>query len=229
MNALVSVIVPVWNGERHFAATLDSVLGQTYPNLEVIVVDDGSTDGSAAMAAKHPGIHVIRQPNRGTGAARNAGLAAASGTLIAHMDADDLWVPEKVALQVTALEAAPEAHAVCGHVTEFVSEDLPEEARRRMRPPRENLPGHVLQAMLIRADFHRVVGRFEEEWKVAQDMAWYLRAVEAGLRLEVIPEVVTLRRLHATNKGITERSHARQRLEILKAALDRRRRAPPDR
>jgi glycosyltransferase involved in cell wall biosynthesis len=220
---LVSVIVPVYNGERYLGAALTSALGQTYVSLEVIVVDDGSTDGTGDVARRYP-VRYVRQVNQGTGAARNTGLAAARGDFIGHLDADDLWEPDKTRLQVAALAADPGLDAVSGHVVEFHSPDLPDEARRRLRPPRSSVPGHVHQAMTIRREAHARVGQFETHWTIGQDMSWFMRAREIGFRFSVLPDIVLRRRLHAASKGVTLAEHAHQRLLIVKAALDRRRR-----
>jgi glycosyltransferase involved in cell wall biosynthesis len=221
---LVSVIVPVYNGERYLAAALESALGQTYQPVEVIVVDDGSTDATPDVARRYP-VRYVRQANQGTGAARNAGLAEARGSLLGHLDADDLWEPDKTRLQVAALAAHPELDAVSGHVVEFHSPDLPEEARRRLRAPRGPMSGQVIQAMTIRREAHARVGPFETHWTIGQDMSWFMRARDAGFRFGVLPDMVLRRRLHAASKGVTLAEHAHQRLLIVKAALDRRRRA----
>jgi glycosyltransferase involved in cell wall biosynthesis len=222
---LLSVILPVHNGERYLAEAIESVLAQTYRPLELIVVDDGSTDASGGIARRY-GVRLVRQPHGGTAAARNAGVDASRGALLAHMDADDLWEPGKAALQAATLAAEPNLDAVSGQLLEFHSPDLPDEARGRLRPPRVRMPGHLLQAMTFRRDAHLRVGLFESCWTIGQDMSWYMRAMEAGLRLRVLPDLVLRRRLHAANKGVRLGEHARQRLEILKAALDRRRGIP---
>lgn len=103
---LVSAVVPVHNGERFLAAALDSVLFQDYEPLEVIVVDDGSTDRSAEVASSRP-VRLLRQENAGMAAARNAGIAHASGELVAFIDADDEWLPEAVARQAAVLAKEP--------------------------------------------------------------------------------------------------------------------------
>jgi glycosyltransferase involved in cell wall biosynthesis len=107
-RALVSVIVPSYNASRYIRETLESVLGQTYSSFEVIVVDDGSTDDTRAIVADYlrrdSRIRLVTQPNAGVGAARNRGIAEASGEFIAPLDADDIWYPEKLAKQVESLE-----------------------------------------------------------------------------------------------------------------------------
>lgn len=104
---LVTVVMPVYNGSAYLQATLDSVLGQTHDHLELIVVDDGSTDGSAAIvehaARADPRVRLLRQQNSGVAAARNRAIAEAAGTYIAPIDADDLWHPEKLAAQLSLM------------------------------------------------------------------------------------------------------------------------------
>ena len=113
MEPLVSIIVPAWNCARWITATLESVYAQTYRNWEIILVDDGSTDDTRSILDRHMArIRYHYQENRGTAAARNAGLREARGELIAFLDNDDLWLPRKLELQVKALQAAPE----CGLV-----------------------------------------------------------------------------------------------------------------
>jgi hypothetical protein len=114
---LVSVIVPAWNAGATIDATLRSVRAQTYSPLEIVVVDDGSTDGTASVVEAHgaddPRIHLIRQTNQGVAAARNAGIAAAKGEFVAPVDADDLWHPDKIRLQVEAMRMAGAKAGLC--------------------------------------------------------------------------------------------------------------------
>ncbi len=147
----VSVVIPVFNGERYVAAAIDSVLGQTRPADEIIVVDDGSSDATGAVLSKYSGeINVICQPNRGGADATNQGIAAASGAILSFLDADDLWMPSKLATQMTWLSTHPETEAVFGHVQQFISDDLePLEAQRLECPPSPQ-PGVSKCTMAIR-------------------------------------------------------------------------------
>ena len=116
MTARVSILIPVYNAERWLAATLDAALAQTWPHTEIIAVDDGSTDDSAAILERYRsrGVTVIHQPNSGAGVARNRALAAATGDYLQFLDADDLLSPDKIAAQVTLLEQHPPGYlAVC--------------------------------------------------------------------------------------------------------------------
>jgi glycosyltransferase involved in cell wall biosynthesis len=110
-DGLVSVVVPVWNGERFLKKTVDSVLAQTYRPLELIVVDDGSTDRSPdiveSIAAHDDRVKLLRTENRGAAAARNLGISQSRGPFVAMLDDDDLWHPEKIARQVDVLRRSP--------------------------------------------------------------------------------------------------------------------------
>ena len=112
IEPLVSVVVPVFNGARFLGECLESLLAQDYPAVEIIVVDDGSSDGSADLADGFAGIRVLRRPHEGLPRTRNAGIRAASGSLIGFCDADDTWKPEKARVQVDYLAA----HPACGVV-----------------------------------------------------------------------------------------------------------------
>ncbi|SRR6266542_534452 len=110
MHPLVSVVIPAYNAGRYIAETLDAVLDQTYSPIEVIVVDDGSTDDTRARLEPYRSrICYIDQKNAGAGAARNRGIQAATGTYIAFLDADDVWCPETLAVQVEVAGRNPES------------------------------------------------------------------------------------------------------------------------
>jgi glycosyltransferase involved in cell wall biosynthesis len=110
---LVSVVIPVYNAERFLHESLDCVLAQDHPRIEIIAVDDGSTDASPEVLARYgDAVRVVRQDNAGPSAARNTGIRHARGDYVAFLDADDLWHPAKVSTQVAHLEANPEVGLV---------------------------------------------------------------------------------------------------------------------
>ncbi|MGC4053254.1 MAG: glycosyltransferase family A protein [Paludibaculum sp.] len=114
IQPLVSAVIPTYNRERTIGSAVDSILGQSYPNVEVIVVDDGSTDGTEQRLQQYgEKIRVIRQKNAGPAAARNRGIAAARGKYVAFLDSDDIWMPDKLERQVQLMEAAGEAVPCC--------------------------------------------------------------------------------------------------------------------
>jgi glycosyltransferase involved in cell wall biosynthesis len=226
MIPLISVLIGVYDGEPYIGEAIESVLAQDYAPIELIVVDDGSTDGSAAVAGSFPGVRVVRQENGGNGAARNRAVEEASGELYAFLDADDRFTPRKLSLQKAALDADPRLDMVFGQVREFLSPELDEQSRARLRPPAaEPMPWTAPNLMLIRRDsFHRV-GGFATDVRVGVTVDWFARAAEAGLRYSILPEVVLERRLHKQNNGLRESASRAQYLEVIRRAMERRRAA----
>jgi glycosyltransferase involved in cell wall biosynthesis len=225
MRSPVSAIIPVHDGAAYLPADLDSVLGQSVPPAEVIVVDDGSTDGTADLLAAYAGrITVRRQAHAGTSAALNHGTRVATGELLAFLDADDLWTREKTAIQFAVLRREPGVDAVFGHAQPFLSEDLPPGLRARLRCPAAPQPGVVRGTLLIRRAAFDRVGPFDESLKAVDFIDWYARALERRLGVRMLAEVVLRRRLHAANGGRRRRAQQiAENLAVLKRALDRRR------
>lgn len=223
---LVSVVIGVYNCAHYLGEAIESVLNQTHTNLELIVVDDGSTDGSGAVADAygHP-VRCVRQPNGGMAAARNRALPETQGSFLAFLDADDRFPARKLEQQLAVFDADPELDVVYGHVTEFVSPDIDDEARALLREPVHDVPWPTPNLMLVRRDSFDRVGPFAEELKVGIGVDWHARSCEAGLRSVTPPILALERRLHADNNGIRKRGVRPQYLHVLKASLDRRRAA----
>jgi len=222
---LISVMIGAYNAEGYLVEAIESVFAQTYRHLELIVVDDGSTDSTADVARSFGDrLIFVPQANAGNGAARNRALQEASGDAFAFLDADDRFTPEKLDLQVTELDHVPDVDMVFGYVREFVSPELTEAERARVRAPASQaMPWTAPNLMLIRRPSFERVGRFEETVKVGVTVDWYARALEQALRGAMIPHVVLERRLHLSNNGIRERASRHQYLHVIKQSLDRRR------
>ena len=222
---LLSVMIGVYNAAPYLAEAIESVLAQPYLPLELIIVDDGSDDDSAAVARSFGDSLVYAyQENGGNGSARNHAVRLASGDLFAFLDADDRFTPDKLELQWAALVADPDLDVVFGHVEEFCSPELTEAQRAGVRPPApEPMPWTAPNLMLIKRESFERVGLFSESLKVGVTVDWYARATEAGLRSLMLPQIVLERRLHLTNNGLREQASRSQYAHVLKAALDRRR------
>lgn len=219
----VSVIIPVYNGERYLAEAIESVLAQTYRPIEIIVVDDGSTDGSAHIAKGYGSpVRYFFQSNRGTGAARNRGVGLAVGNFLAFLDQDDLWVADKLTVQMEAFSTVSELDLVFGHIKQFHSPELDERVKQRIYCPTELMPGYSPSAMLIKRDAFLRVGLFDTKWQVGEWVDWCVRAAELELKAMILPDLVTWRRLHKGNKGVLQRTAITEYVWILKASLDRR-------
>jgi glycosyltransferase involved in cell wall biosynthesis len=221
----VSAIIPVRDGARYIASAIESVLGQTEPPAELLVIDDGSSDGTAGIVSQFSerGANLIQQPPQGAAVARNRGVKLARHELLAFLDADDLWTSTKLEQQCAELRSDTALEMVFGHVRNFVSSDVEPATRARLRCPEESVPGPHVGTMLIRRESFERVGLFETEWAIGEFLAWYARAQLLGLREKTLPTVLLERRLHRTNQGILKRSEHREYIRILKKVLDRRR------
>jgi glycosyltransferase involved in cell wall biosynthesis len=215
----------VRDGERYIGEAIDSMLGQTAPPQEIVVVDDGSRDGTVAIVEGYGGIvRLLRQAPLGQSVGLNAALETVGGELIAFLDADDLWPEGKLELQGGVLAGNPGLDVVFGHAEEFVSPDLDERERAELRPADGAVPAKLKGTMVIRAGAMRRAGPFGADWVVAEFVDWYARADDAGLGEAMVDEVVLRRRLHRDNIGRRHRD-ARQEYATVMAERLRRRRA----
>lgn len=219
---LISVIIPVFNGERYVAEALESALGQSYRCIEIIVVDDGSTDHSAAVVQRYsPKVRYCHQANRGIGAARNAGIDLARGTFFAFLDADDLWPEHKLERQMAAFDRDASLDMVFGHIQQFISPELEDDLKKRVRCPAHSEPGRLPGAMLIKRDAFLRVGHFSAA--IGEALDWMLRAQDLGLKGTMVSDIVLKRRLHSTNSVLLHGNVLGEYAKYLKASLDRRR------
>lgn len=217
----VSCIVPVRNDAAFIAAALESVFAQRGPGLDVIVVSDGSTDGSARIAQGFDGVRVLRQARAGVAAARNKGLRHTRGEYIAFLDADDLWLPGKLAAQLEALKRAPDA-AYCITMVRHVATD-PDGALPHGEAGEVKV-GRLMQCLLARRGAFENVGEFNTETLTRADQDWFLRADALALKSVVLPEVFTIRRIHGNNHSLRNATQVRDDLlTIAKRNLDRKR------
>ena len=223
-SPLVSVIIPAYKAKLYVAEAIESVLAQAYTHFEIIVIDDGSTDGSAEVVKQFSVVQYCFQPNAGISAARNYGIERTQGDFFAFLDADDVWDKNKLTLQLTAFEENPGLDIVFGHVKQFYSPELTGTQKDKTLF-KELMPGYIPSTMLIKRDSFFRVGLFETHWKMGEFASWYLRSLEQGLQNLMLPDLVTWRRIHETNNGIKQRVSINDYVRIIKASLDRRRAA----
>jgi glycosyltransferase involved in cell wall biosynthesis len=220
---LVSVIIRVYNGERFLAEAIESVLNQDYRPIEIIVADDGSTDGSAEIAKSFPEVVYRHQSNQGVCAALNLGITNASGDYLAFLDADDIWTKNNLSTQMRTLNAHPEVDIVFGHHQRFYDAEVTGLKEEQKFPDDKKLAGYLIGTALIRvASFWRV-GLFDPSLKLGDFLDWYSRAQHVGLKMTLQPEVVLRRRVHLNNTTYRHRENLTDYVRIMKATLDRRR------
>lgn len=218
----VSVVIGAYDAERYLAETVRSVLDQTRPVDEVIVVDDGSTDATVVIArAFGPPVTVVEAEHGGAGSARNIGIDAATGSVIALCDADDLWLPTKIEAQLGLLADVTcpptESVAVFCDVEEFVSPEI--EAEYRGRAPRNELERARLASALLatRSTFERVgpFGANTTDW-----VDWCSRLTHQAHEVRHVSEVLVRRRLHLHNSTLAD-THRESMVPALAAHLRR--------
>jgi glycosyltransferase involved in cell wall biosynthesis len=221
-EGLVSVIMPVYNGERFLAEAIESVLAQGHRPLEAIVVDDGSTDSTAQVASRFPeGVRYVYQPNSGPPAARNRGLKMAQGSFIGFLDADDLWTEGKLELQLALLDGNPSVEVVIGlkQIVRIVGLQGGRHQSEKLSEADVNLN---LGTSLFRRSAFETVGFFDEALQHCDDWDWYMRARETGVSMARHQDVTLIYRRHEDN--ITNRVEVGHHyaLKMLKKSLDRR-------
>src|SRR5438093_5382562 len=203
---LVSVVIPVYNGERYLVDAIQSVLDQTYRNFEVIVVDDGSTDESAAVAKRFgEAIRYVHQANGGVSKARNTGIAEARGAYLAFLDQDDLWLPEKLAVQVAYLDSHPEVGAVYCQC-EVKGNGWLRTGLYYVEPVKDDVVGIMrgpyllMTSAMFRGEVLRKIGGFDEALVGAgyEDGDLTIRVREVT-QIACVPKTLAIYRIHSTN------------------------------
>jgi glycosyltransferase involved in cell wall biosynthesis len=204
MDPSVSVIIPVYNGEAFLREAVESALAQTYSPVEIIVVDDGSTDGTAAVARELP-VTYLHQENAGVSSARNLAIAHSQGDLLALLDGDDVWLPQKLAVQIEALDGNPDAgYASC--FFSYIFRPMPRPPswwppiwyRAGYVPPTE--AGYCIPSTwIIRRSTWDAVGPFDPTRRLGEDIDWLARAKDLGISTAIVDDVLLHKRAHERN------------------------------
>lgn len=203
MSPRVSVLIPTYNYGAFLPAAIESVLAQTYTDYEVIVLDDGSTDHTAQIVAAYPQVRYLYQENAGIAAARNRLLDEARGEFAAFLDADDLWMPEKLERQVSYLDRHPECSILFTEAKNF-SERPQEELSPRERSVMAAALPYALPTACVRMEAARRNGKFLTQYAYGEDTEWLFRLRAAGESLSFcLPECLYLRRVHGDNISLT--------------------------
>jgi len=200
---LISVVIPCFNGETYLADSVDSVLKQSYPNIELIVVDDGSTDNSPVVMAQYADkIITVRQANAGLPAARNSGIKIAKGEFIAFLDADDYWDTDFLLEMHTAIQASDAGIAYCG----WQNIGLPGQRGKPFIPPNyeidpEKIPKLIenarwpVHAALVRMSVCNKINGFNPLLKSCEDFAFWIRTATTN-KIVLVPKVLAYYRHH---------------------------------
>lgn len=220
-HPLLSVIIPVFNGEKLLSDAIESILSQGYPNLEIIVIDDGSTDNTkeVAMSFKEE-VCYHSQKNQGPAVARNTGIKKSKGQIIGFLDADDVWSEGRVELLMGKFQEDSNLQIVMGHTISKVLEGAKNIEPNLLKP-------HIIpvfgSALFKRSVFDKV-GLIDESFWISEDQDWFMRAKEMKIPMKIIKDVVVIRRLHGDNMTNDTNWEKAGILKVLRKSIDRRRR-----
>ncbi|MBR2990821.1 MAG: glycosyltransferase family 2 protein [Solobacterium sp.] len=199
----VSVIIPAYNAADYIGEAVESILAQNYQDLEIIVVDDGSEDGTADTLKRFPMVRLVKIPHSGIAAARNTGISLAGGELIAFVDADDRWKKDKLELQLRYLQLHPEKAMVLTRYRNFT--DLPEKSlSKEQKELLGREVGRLMVTALIRRELFDSYGLFDPSLVYSEDTEWMirvdLRRPDAMYKLD---DFLYERRIHNRNITLT--------------------------
>jgi glycosyltransferase involved in cell wall biosynthesis len=220
---LVSVVVPVYNGDRYLASALESVLEQDYCPFEIIVVDDGSVDDTAKIARSYEEVSYIYQTNQGPAAARNAGVVAARGEFIAFLDADDLWTANKLSLQMNHLLRHPEVGYVLARQRFLLEPGATLTPYQREALLAVDQIGATPSTWVVRKVLFHQIGKLDYSLRHYEDLDWLARANDAHIQRFVVQETLLHKRIHNSNLSGETGDHFPILLRVLRRSADRRR------
>lgn len=224
-TSAISVVIPVYNSERFVAEAIDSVMNQTLKPRQVILIDDGSTDGSAAIMKSYSDATYHYKQNGGLCSALNAGLKLVDGDYIAFLDSDDYWELDKLELQMQFLSGNPQCEGVFGNHKRFYNKPKSEWTDAELADSNRVLPAKFKASLLVRKDSFFTVGLFDEAIKMGDFLDWYRRAMDMELQFGMLNEIVFQRRIHDANSSLKNKGEIADYVKLLKASIDRRRKA----
>ncbi|MDI6742086.1 MAG: glycosyltransferase family 2 protein, partial [Smithella sp.] len=190
MKNSISVIIPVYNGAAYLPSAIKSVLTQTSPPDEIFVVDGPSTDATPEIAKSFQGVRYLRQQGEGLAEARNLGLSQAGGNLIAFLDCDDWWEPDKLQRQLARLNDQSDSFGNLTWVKLFLHRLESLRPGFKIDAFKTGQPGFTPGALVARRSLFDHVGYFNPKYKIGCDADWFARVQDAGFHLDVIPEVL---------------------------------------
>lgn len=220
---LISVVMALYNGAAFLREALESVRRQTYPRLELIAVDDGSTDESSDIAKSYGPTHHVRHPNRGIAASRNRGVKLASGEMLAFLDQDDTWPPDKIARQFEYLKENPDVSIVLSKERLIFAEGYHSSYWANHRLMADDHVSVVPGAWLVRKQLFEVVGPFDGAFTIGDDFDWLMRALDSGAQYGVVEETLLFKRLHDANASRRIEVARVEILAAMRASIHRRR------
>jgi len=220
-NPLISVIVPVHNGEKFIGQAIENILSQNYPAIEILMVDDGSTDNSRKVIEKlKVDVRCFYQPNSGPAAARNRAIRDVSGEYIAFLDVDDLWPERNLDMLMKVLLDEPELDLVRGYAQLFRVDENGE--REFLGNPKESFPNYIGAGLYRKSAFAKV-GLYDQELRFGEDGDWFNRAKEKKINMKRLDDVTLLVQRHEANMTKGKSLVELNTIKVVKKKIDRKR------
>lgn len=225
MSAFVSIIVPVYNGARFVAEALQSILAQTFRAYEVLIIDDGSTDESRTIVQQvmdtSPQLRYFYQQNSGVSAARNRGILASRGSLIAFLDQDDRWARDALATQVTYHQLHPEVGYTLAQQICFLEPGCSSPTWFQLQTVSQPHIGYLPGTLMVKRAIFDQIGLFNPEIAISSDADWFARANDAQVPTHTLAQVLLERRIHQANQSRQSKQIHKELFQLLHNSIKR--------
>ena len=218
---LISVILPVYNGEKFLHESINSVVRQDYNNFELIIVDGNSIDKSVEIARKFNNVQVIYQDNQGISDAFNSGIKRAKGEFIAFQSCDDIWIENKLKMQLNFLQSNSDFQYTTSKFKYFKEDNEPLPSGFKEELLEKELNGQTLETFFGKKTLFNKVGMFDTEFSSALDVEWFSRLNDMKIKNHRIDEVLLLKRLHSHNLSLNEKNNQYQIFKALRKSINR--------
>lgn len=223
----VSVIIVVQNGERYLSEAIESVINQSYQPNEILVVDGYSTDNTAQVAKSYPFVRYLRQQGKGLANARNTGIEAATGELIAFPDHDDYWALDKLKVQMNHFINSPDIQYSYALVKLFLESGCELRSGFSQKLFKEEQVGRTPGTLIVRKFIFEQIGNFNPRFAIACDVDWFTRAKDNNIMAAFVPQVLLYKRVHNRNLSANVKINKKEIFEVIKESLAHRRQFSP--
>jgi len=227
-RALVTVVIAVKNGARFVASAIESALTQTYTHQELLVVDGHSSDSTAAIIARYPQVRYVLQPGQGVADAYNHGIAVANGDFLAFLSHDDVWLPEKLEMQMAYLLNRPLCDYTVSRVKFFLEPGFEISPGFRRNLLESEPVAYIMETLVARKSLFAKVGVFDTHLTSGEDVDWFARAKDMQIEHGVIDRVLVRKRVHDTNLSLNDSSTNKILLSVLRKSISRKREKTPN-
>jgi glycosyltransferase involved in cell wall biosynthesis len=223
IRKIISAIICVKNGERYLNRAIDSIINQSYPADEIIIIDGNSIDRTEEIARSYPEVNYYQQQGQGISDAYNQGLLMAKYKFVAFLSHDDVWLPDKLSSQISYLIAYPEIDYVVAKAKFILTEG--HKIPRGFKP--DLLVGdrvaYIMETLVAKKSVFDRIGKFNPEYTVGEDVDWFARAKDAKILKAVIPKVLLYKYIHDTNLSNNAAINNQNLLKIIRQSIQKQR------